>query len=98
VREGSNLLMRPWQAKDDDKKHGRDRSAAEQNPRLPFQIGRDACDQLPFPKVTLLIFSVFILVVVSNASGAIHLQSKTPCNHYSWILLILTYVIDTEKL
>ena len=35
AREGSNPLMRPWQAKDDDRKHGRDRSAAERRPRLP---------------------------------------------------------------
>ena len=36
VREGSNLLTRPWQAKDDDRKHGRDRSAAERRPRTPW--------------------------------------------------------------
>jgi len=60
VREGSNLLTRPWQVKDDDRKHGRDRSVAEWRPR-PL-IGRDACDQQSFPKVTLLIFFVFVLM------------------------------------
>jgi len=47
VREGSNLLMRPCQAKDDDRKHGRDsdRSVVERRPRPPCRIGRDVCDQ-----------------------------------------------------
>jgi len=62
VREGSNLLTRLWQAKDDDRKHGRDRSAAERKPRPPCLIGRDACDQLSFPKVTLLIFPCLFLL------------------------------------
>jgi len=70
MREGSNLLTRPWQAKDDDRKHGRDRPAAERRPRPPCPVGRDACDQLYFPKVTLHIFSVFILIAVSNASSS----------------------------
>ena len=75
MREGSNLLTRPWHAKDDDRKHGRDRSAAERRPRLPFRIGRDACDQLSFPKVTLHIFSVFILTAVSKvSSSSLHLK------------------------
>ena len=43
---------------------------AERRPRLSCQIGRDACDQLSFPKVTLHIFSVFILIEVSNASSS----------------------------
>ena len=63
MREGSNLLIWPWQAKDDNRKHGRDRSAAERRPRPLCQIGKDACDQVSFPKVTLHIFSVFILMV-----------------------------------
>ena len=62
MREGSNLLTRPWQAKNDDRKHGRDMSAAERRPRSPYRIGRDACDQLSFPKVTLLIFSCLFLL------------------------------------
>jgi len=75
VREGSNLLTRPCQAKDDDRKHGRDRSAAERRPRPPCRIGRVACDQLSFPEVTLLIFSVFIFIAVSNASSSsLHLK------------------------
>ena len=83
MREGSNLLTRPWQAKDDDRKHGKDRSAVEWRPRPPCQIGRDACDQLPFPKVTLLIFSLFILVAVSNASSSLlHLKHGALCNRY----------------
>jgi len=83
VREGSNLLTRPWQAKDDDRKHGRDRSAAERRPRPPCRIGRDACDQLSFPKVTLLIFSVFILIAVSNASSSsLHMKHGALRNRY----------------
>jgi len=70
VKEGSNLLMRPWQAKNNDRKYGRDRSAAERRPRPPCRIGKDACDQLSFPKVTLLIFSMFIIIAVSNASSS----------------------------
>ena len=57
MREESNLLIRPWQAKDDDRKHCRDRSVAEQRPRLPCGIGRNAW-KLSFPKVTLLIICV----------------------------------------
>jgi len=83
VRKGSNLLLRPWQAKDDDRKHGRDRSAAERRPRPPCWIGRDACDQLSFPKVTLHIFSVFILIAVSNASSSsLHLKHGALHNRY----------------
>ena len=83
VREGSNLLTRPWQAKDDDKKDGRDRSAAERRPRPPCRIGRDACDQLSFPKGTFLIFSVYILIAVSNASrSSLHLKHGTLHNRY----------------
>jgi len=83
VREGSNLLTRPWQAKDDDRKLGRDRSAAEQKPRPPCRIGRDACDQLSFPKVTLLIFSVFILIAVLNASSSsLYLKHGALRNRY----------------
>ena len=75
MREGSNLLTRPWQAKDDDRKHGSDSSAAERRPRPPCRFGGDACDQLYFPKVTLLIFSVLIFIVVSNASSSsLHLK------------------------
>jgi len=83
VRKGSNLLTRPWQAKDDDRKHGRDRSTAERRPRPPCQIGRDACDQLSFPKVMLHIFSVFILIAVSNASSSpLHLNHGALLNRY----------------
>jgi len=83
VREGSNLLMRPWEAKDDDRKHGRDRFAAERRPRPPCQIGMDACDQLSLSKDTLLIFSVFILIAVSNASSSsLHLKHGALLNRY----------------
>jgi len=67
VRKGSNLLTRPWQVKDNDREQGRDRCAAEWRQRLPCQIGRDACNQLSFLEVTLLIFSMLIFIVVSNA-------------------------------
>ena len=83
MREGSNLLTRLWQAKDDDRKHGRDRSAEERRPRLPCRIGRDACDQLSFPNVTLLIFSVFIFIAVWNASSfSLHLKHGTLRDKY----------------
>ena len=75
MREGSNLLARPWQGKDDDRIHGRDMSAAERRPRPLCRIGRDACNQLSFPKITLLLFSVFILIAASNASSSsLHLK------------------------
>ena len=83
MREGSNLLTKPWQAKDDDRKHGRDRSVAERRPRPLCRIGRDVCDQLSFPKVTLLIFSVFILIAVLNASSSsLHLKHGALRNRY----------------
>jgi len=41
------------------RKHGRDRSAAERRPRLPCRFGKDACDQLSFPKVTFNISYFF---------------------------------------
>ena len=46
---------------DDDRKHGRDKSAVERTPRPPCQIGSDACDQLSFPKVTLFFLCLFLL-------------------------------------
>jgi len=48
----------------------RDWSVMEQRPRPPCQIGKDACDQLSFPKVTvtLHIFSMLIFIAVSEAS------------------------------
>ena len=63
VRKRSNLLARPWQAEDDDKKHGRDRSAVERRPRPLCQIGSDACDQLSFPKVALFFSCLFLLLL-----------------------------------
>ena len=62
VREGSNLLTRPWHAKDDDRKRGKDRSAAEWRPRPPCRIGRDACDQLYFPKSHYIFFPCLFLL------------------------------------
>jgi len=42
---------------------------------LHGRIGRDACDQLSFPKVILHIFSMFIPIAVSNASSSsLHLK------------------------
>jgi len=83
MREESNLLTTPWQAKDDYRKHGRDRSTAERRPRPSCRIGRDACDQLSFPKVTLLMFAVFILIAVSNASSSsLHLKHWALRNRY----------------
>ena len=84
MREGSNLLTRPWQAMEDDRKHGQDRSVAEwRPPKPPCRIGKDACDQMSFPKVTLLIFSVFILIAVSNASSSsLHLKHGALRNRY----------------
>ena len=76
-------MTRPWQAKDDNRKHGRDRSGAERRPRPPCHISKNACDQLSFPKVTSHIFFVFILIAVSNASSSsLHLKHGALCNRY----------------
>jgi len=60
VRDGSNLLTRPWQANEDDKKHGQDRSVAERwPPKPPCWIGKDACDQASFQSHITYFFRVY---------------------------------------
>jgi len=47
-------------------KHGRDGYVVERRPRPTCRTGRDACDQLSFPKDTLHIFSILVFTAVSN--------------------------------
>jgi len=92
VRKGSNLLTRSWQVKD-DRKHGRNRSAAEWRPRLPCRIGKDACDQLSFQKVTLLIFSMLIYIAVSTTLSSSALEAwgitQQICEFKDWEAVFL---------
>jgi len=82
VRYGSNLLTRLWQVNDDDKKHDR-QVCGRTEAKASMSVGKDACDQLFFPKITLLIFSVFILIALSNASSfSLHLKHRALRNRY----------------
>ena len=57
------------QAWNDDRKHGRDRSAAERRPSPACLLGRDACDQFSSAKDILHIFSTLVFMTVSNTSS-----------------------------
>ena len=75
VKKGSKWLTRPLQAWDDDRKHGRDMSAAVQRPRPACLIGWDACEQFSSPKDTLHIFPCHFFMAVSNTSSpSLHLK------------------------
>ena len=88
VREGSYLLTRPWQVKGNDRKHGRDRSAAVQSLRSPCGIGRDACNQLSFPMGILLAFPIcclhlmFCIFIVLLFICCFHCHFQLWCNWY----------------
>jgi len=79
VRDESNLLMRSWQAKDRDRKHGRDRSVA-----VASMSDWQGCLRLTvFSKSHITYFSVFILIAVSNASSSsLHLKHGALSNRY----------------
>jgi len=75
-------MTRPLLAWDNDRKHGRDRSAGERRPRPACLIGRDACDQISSID-TLHIFSMLVFMAVSNtSSSSLYLNHGTLRSRY----------------
>jgi len=65
-----------------DRKHGRDRSAAERRPRTACLIGRDACDQFSSTKDTWHIFSMLVFMVVSKTSSQCRIKVAQGMKHF----------------